>query len=120
MSAVWQDLPALYKHFINCSHDPIRLPKERSKYNGLAKKFKHGFWFFLVEVAMLKDSLFVLMQLSLYFQSDKVSLVSAQLHIDVAPAEASCTEGKSFGLALLAEFFAAFAIDGKLKRGICC
>ena len=38
----------------------------------------------MAEVAMLQDALFVLMQLSLYLQSDSVSVTSVKLHIDIA------------------------------------
>ena len=44
MRVIWQDFPALHQHFINCSQDQTRLSKERSKYQGLATKIKHGFF----------------------------------------------------------------------------
>jgi hypothetical protein len=82
MKAVWQDYPALHQHFVECSQDQTRSVKERSKCAGLVKKIES--WFFVAEVAMLQDALFVLMQLSLYLQSDSVSVTSVKLHIDIA------------------------------------
>jgi hAT family C-terminal dimerisation region len=111
MKAVWQDFPALHQHFFECSQDQSRNVKERSKCAGLVKKIES--WFFLAEVAMLQDALFVLMQLSLYFQSDNVSVTSAHLHIDA-------TKKKFLGLkdangSHLTEFFTSFDNDLKFK-----
>jgi hAT family C-terminal dimerisation region len=111
MSAVWQDLPALYKHFVDCSHDMSRLAKDRSKFEGLAKKIQS--WFFLAEVAMLKDALFVLMQLSMYFQSNKASVTTAKLHIDGTLQKLVAL--KEYPGETLNEFLTSFSQDGKCR-----
>jgi hAT family C-terminal dimerisation region len=111
MKAVWQDFPALYAHFLQTSQDLSRNAKERSKCEGLCKKIKS--WFFVAEVAMLKDALYQLMQLSLYFQSDSVGVTSAQLHINALLQKLlglKETNGTN-----LAEFLKAYEEDGKFK-----
>ena len=111
MKAVWQDYPALYDHFLQISQDRSRNVKERSKCEGLCKKIQS--WFFVAEVAMLKDALYQLMQLSLYFQSNSVGVTSAQLHINALLQ-------KLLGLkdsngSNLEEFIKDFEADGKFK-----
>lgn len=111
MKAVWQDFPALYDHFRQTSQDHSRNVKERSKCEGLRKKIQS--WFFVAEVAMLKDALYQLMQLSLYFQSDSVGVTSAQLHINALLQKLVAlkdTNGTN-----LEEFFTAYDQDGKFK-----
>jgi hypothetical protein len=77
--AIWNDFPALFYHFEQCSQDMNRCSKERSKFAGLVKKIQS--WFFLAEMAMLKDALCALKQFSHYLQSDQVSMTTANLHI---------------------------------------
>ena len=52
VKAVWQDCPALYQHFLQCSQEQSRNMKDRSKCARLAKKIQT--WFFLAELSMLK------------------------------------------------------------------
>ena len=78
LSAVWNDLPALFHHFDQCSQDLSRNSKERSKLMELCKKNQS--WFFLAEVAMLRDALGVLKQFSHYLPSDQVSITKANLN----------------------------------------
>src|ERR1700759_3634386 len=111
MRAVWQDLPVLYQHFRECSEDPSRNGKEKSKYLGLSKKIQS--WFFICEVGMLMDSLFYLMQFSKYLQSDDLNVTSILIHTDDIRNKLLALKTRNGDH--LNEFYTQFDKDGTFK-----
>jgi len=111
--SVLRDYPALFKHFLTLSEQSqsSRSSKEKSKFKGLAKKLRS--WFLLSETCMLKDTLRVLKQLSLYLQKNEAHVMSAMDHIDSAKEQLLALKvqpGKT-----LAKFWRSYENDGKFK-----
>jgi len=79
VKAILRDHKALFVHFTQCVNSD-RHSKEKSKFNGLAKKLQ--LWSFITEACMLKYALRCLKQLSLYLQSRKATVIDAQTHVD--------------------------------------
>jgi len=73
--ALWRDHPALSKHLLACIQEMTRTGAERSKCNGLLKKLTN--WYFVAELAMIKDALRSLQELSLFLQRENASAVDA-------------------------------------------
>jgi Domain of unknown function (DUF4371) len=80
--ALWVNYPALIKHLENCSSDSSRNAKDKSKCLGLVKKMSS--WSFVAQMAMLKDCLRVVKDLSLYFQRDTANIMKSYNKIQVA------------------------------------
>jgi len=81
VKSLLRDYPALHSHFVQCATDNTRSSKERSKFSGLAGKMQS--WFVVAECVLLKDTLRLLKQLSLFFQSDTSTVINACAHISV-------------------------------------
>ena len=77
--AVWNNYPALARHFKMASEDPSRNDTERKKFMGLHKHLTHTG--FLMDLACMKDMLRELQGLSLKLQRRDLSLVDATRHI---------------------------------------
>jgi hypothetical protein len=58
-----------------CTQEMTRTGAERSKCNGLLKKLTN--WYFVAELAMIKDALRSLQELSLFLQRENASAVDA-------------------------------------------
>ena len=80
--ALWVNFPSLVKHLESCVLDSSRNSKERSKCSGLIKKMSS--WCFVAQMAMLKDCLRVVKDLSLYFQRDSANIVDSSNKIELA------------------------------------
>jgi hypothetical protein len=87
MKAFLRDFPALHNMLAKASVDCTRAAKERSKYSGLSKKMQS--WFVVAEACLIKDTLRVLKQLSMFFQADSSNVVSALPRIAIA-AKKNC------------------------------
>ena len=77
--AIWQSYPALVGHFQLCSSDSNRNARERAKCKGLYNKLTQ--WFFVAELAIIKDALEPIKSLSLYFQTREASVITADAQI---------------------------------------
>lgn len=77
--AIWQSYPALVGHFHLCSTDSYRNARERVKCGGMHKKLSK--WFFVCELAIIKDALEPIKSLSLYFQTREASVITADAQI---------------------------------------
>ena len=77
--AIWQSYPALVSHFQLCSTDSNRNARERAKCGGLHNKLSK--WFFVAELAIIKDALEPIKSLSLYFQTREASVITADAQI---------------------------------------
>ena len=75
IKTLWQDHPALCQHLKAASDDPNRTSAERSKCKGLLLKLSN--WFFIAEIAMIKDALRLIAELLLYLQRESASPVDA-------------------------------------------
>ena len=107
--ALLRDFPALYKHFTNCcAPESVRTGKEKSKYQGLAKKLQS--WLLLAETTMIKDALRSLSTLSLYLQSDNASVIDSRAHIENVKEKMLAM--KEINGQYLAEFVNSFDADG--------
>jgi hypothetical protein len=103
------DFPALYQHFLTSgSPESVRSGKERSKYQGLAKKIQS--WLFLAETSMIKDALQCLSILSLYLQSDRSSVIDSMAHI--RNVKDKLLAMKDINGACLGKFVTSFDADG--------
>ncbi|KAL2095659.1 hypothetical protein ACEWY4_007807 [Coilia grayii] len=78
VKAVWNNYPALARHFQTASEDAGRNDAERKKYLGLHKHLTHTF---VMDLACMKDALRELQGLSLKLQRRDLSLVDATRHI---------------------------------------
>ena len=78
--ALWRDHPALCKHLKAKADDTARSGAERSKCKGLLSKLTN--WCFLAELAMIKDALRSLQELSLYLQREHASAVDALFRVE--------------------------------------
>jgi hypothetical protein len=65
-----------------CGGATARATKERSKYSGLSKKMQS--WFGVAEACLIKDTLRVLKQLSMFFQADSSNVIGALPRIAIA------------------------------------
>ncbi|XP_062376891.1 E3 SUMO-protein ligase KIAA1586-like [Sardina pilchardus] len=124
VKAVWNNYPALARHFKVASEDPSRNDTERKKFLGLHKQLSSAG--FVADLACMKDMLRELQALSLRLQQRDMDIVSAncqiQMCIDVLSAMKECggksaqkaeeriTEGLFKGLELIES-------SGKIKRG---
>jgi len=88
--AVWESFPALYKHFDNASHDPLRDARERAKYAGLAKRISSRA--FVQNLGLMFDALQELAELSLEVQRRSITIPIAHRAIgrQVIVFEAMC------------------------------
>jgi len=96
MKAVWRGFPALYGHIQQCSTDRDRSRSEKAKCKGIISRMSS--WLFVAEVAMLKDALRLLTQLSHFCQNKKANIMEAQSRVGNVIDSLSClkeTEGKS-------------------------
>lgn len=75
IKAVWNNYPALARHFKTASEDASRSDTERKKFLGLHKHLTNSG--FLVDLACMKDILRELQGLSLKFQQRDMNLVDA-------------------------------------------
>lgn len=75
MKAFLRNFEALHTMLVKAADDNTRTAKERSKYLGLSKKMQN--WFVVAEACLIKDTLRVLKQLSMFFQADSSSITSA-------------------------------------------
>ena len=73
--AIWNNYPALYKHFHNASVDPKRTGRERAQYSGLKRKLSDVN--FVLNMGLLFDALTELEHLSLKLQEKKITLPEA-------------------------------------------
>jgi len=78
--ALWRGHPALCKHLQAAGDDAARNATERKKCTGLLSKLTK--WSFLAEVAMIKDALRPLQELSLYLQRGRASAVDALFRVE--------------------------------------
>jgi len=78
--ALWRDHPALCNHLQAAAADSSRSGPERAKCKGLLSKLTS--WQFLTELAMVKDALRLLQELSLYLQRERASAVDALYRVE--------------------------------------
>lgn len=78
--ALWRDHPALCKHLQAAADDSTRSGSDRAKCKGLLSKLAS--WHFLTELAMVKDALRLLQELSLYLQRERASAVDALFQVE--------------------------------------
>jgi len=78
--ALWRDHPALCKHLQAAADDSTRSGSDRAKCKGLLSKLAS--WHFLTELAMVKDALRLLQELSLYLQRERASAVDALFRVE--------------------------------------
>ena len=78
--ALWRDHPALCNHLQAAAADSSRSGPERAKCKGLLSKLTS--WQFLTELAMVKDALRLLQELSLYLQRERASAVDALFRVE--------------------------------------
>jgi hypothetical protein len=79
VKAVWNNYPALARHFKTASEDKSCNETERKKFLGLHKHLTHSG--FLMDLACMKDILRELQGLSLKLQRREMSLVDATRQI---------------------------------------
>ena len=80
VKTLWRDYPALCQHLLACADDENRTLAKRSKCRGLLKKLTN--WFFVGELAMMKDALRCLQELSLFLQKESASVVDALFRVE--------------------------------------
>jgi hypothetical protein len=79
--AIWNNYPALYKHFHNASVDPNRTGRERAQYSGLKRKL--SVVNFVINMGLLLNALPELEHLSLKLQEKKITLLEAHHLVSV-------------------------------------
>lgn len=79
VQAIWQNYPALVKHFETLSLDMCKNARDRSKCNGISQKLKK--WLFVYELTIIKEALEVVKSLSLFLQRKSSSLRTANAEI---------------------------------------
>jgi hypothetical protein len=80
VDALLISLPALVKHLEAACEDSSQPSKDRAKAAGMVNKIKS--WAFLAEVALLRDVLEVLRNLSLYMESRSASVLEMMSSLD--------------------------------------
>jgi len=73
-------LPAVVEHLQQASGDSSQPAKDRVKATGMVNKLKS--WAFLAEVALLRDVLEILKNLSLYMESRSASILEMKSRLD--------------------------------------
>ena len=82
LHALWKNYTSLVEHLQRCSLDGQRNSKEQSKCSGLMKKMVN--WSFVGQMAMLKDGLRVVKDLSLFLQRESASIMVAPTKVKLA------------------------------------
>jgi hypothetical protein len=82
VDAVFKSLTALATQLDIASDDTQSLQKDRAKAKGMSKKL-HS-WSFISEIALMRDVLSILRDLSLYLQRRDASFIDAKAHLDSA------------------------------------
>jgi hypothetical protein len=82
VNATYQSLPALVRQLNVASIDPSSNAKDRAKALGMAKKVQS--FEFLLEIALMRDALEILQNLSLFLQKRDSSIITANDNIQVA------------------------------------
>ena len=82
INALWKSLPTLCKFFEDKSLDMSVASKDRAKASGMYKKMHT--WQFSFDLALLRDALEILKNLSLFLQRRDASILNARSYIDVA------------------------------------
>ena len=108
IDAVLKSVRALVCQLENASNDRSSTTKDRAKADGMSKKL-HS-WTFLAELALMKDILSVLKDLSLYLQSRSASILDVAGRLDTAVR--TLTAMKSVDGIALSDLNSQIAADG--------
>jgi hypothetical protein len=82
INAVWQSLPALLKLFQGKTTDSTAQSKDRAKATGMVRKMQS--WAFVFELALLRDALEILQQLSLFLQRRDATICNVRDRLQTA------------------------------------
>lgn len=82
INALWKCLPSLCKFFQERTLDSTISSKDQAKATGMLRKMQN--WSFAFELALLRDSLDILQNLSLFLQRRDSSLLNAQASLQIA------------------------------------